>query len=112
MRTELTGVGIRLPARLQPGASCSIAASCREHTAQAAHCQSEGDYTAVVRILGGVPSGPTATVCSKCADNDPSSVTTVHLSGSVRMSAPPAFTMGSIAIVMPATNRGPRLGFP
>jgi len=28
------------------------------------------------------------------------------------MSAPPAFTIGSIASVMPGMSRGPRFGFP
>ena len=54
----------------------------------------------------------TATVCSKWAESEPSSVTTVHLSSSVRISAPPTFTIGSIAIVIPETSRGPRFGLP
>ena len=41
------------------------------------------DYAAFVRILG--PSFVIATVCSKCAASDPSAVTTVHLSPSVRV---------------------------
>jgi glutamate formiminotransferase/formiminotetrahydrofolate cyclodeaminase len=67
---------------------------------------------ATVRIRGAEPSSPIATVCSKWADRAPSAVTTVHLSGSVRISAPPTLTIGSIAIVIPGTRRGPRLGLP
>src|SRR5204862_7168221 len=69
-------------------------------------------YSAPVRILGGPPFSTTATVCSKCAEGDPSSVTTVHLSSTVRISGPPTFTIGSIAIVIPGTSLGPRLGLP
>src|SRR2546425_158854 len=72
----------------------------------------EGGQSAVVSTRGGPPLSRMATVCSKWADRDPSSVTTVHLSSSVRMAAPPAFTMGSMASVMPGTSRGPRFGFP
>jgi len=43
-----------------------------------------------------------ATVCSKCAESDPSAVTTVHLSGSVRVVGSPMVIMGSIAMVMPS----------
>src|SRR6266566_4699319 len=64
----------------------------------------------VVRILG--PLSVTATVCSKCADSDPSWVTTVHLSSSVRIAEPPILIIGSIAIVMPGARRGPRFGLP
>src|SRR5438132_10050370 len=42
--------------------------------------------SAVVRTRGGPPLSRMATVCSKWADNDPSSVTTVHLSSRVRRS--------------------------
>src|ERR1051325_5471614 len=49
-----------------------------------------------------------ATVCSKWAESEPSSVTTVHLSSRVRMSAPPRFTIGSMAMVIPGTRRGAR----
>src|SRR6188474_3861448 len=51
-----------------------------------------------VRIRG-FPS-VTAIECSKCAVNDPSAETTVHWSGRTRVSAVPASTMGSSAIVM------------
>ena len=54
-----------------------------------------------------VASAPavTATVCSKCADNRWSRVTAVHPSASTRTEALPAFTIGSMAIVMPGFNR-------
>src|SRR5712692_279521 len=57
------------------------------------------------RISG--PSGPTATVCSKCADHRPSFVATVQPSGRVTTANPPAFTIGSIASTCPTNNRGP-----
>jgi glutamate formiminotransferase/formiminotetrahydrofolate cyclodeaminase len=66
----------------------------------------------VVSTRGGPPFSRMATVCSKCAESDPSSVTTVHLSSRVRMSAPPMFTMGSMASVIPGMSRGPRFGLP
>jgi hypothetical protein len=53
-----------------------------------------------------------ATVCSKCAEREPSTVTTVHRSGIVRVPGPPAFTIGSIAMVNPGTSFVPRFGFP
>src|SRR5882762_3161443 len=53
------------------------------------------------------PLSVIATVCSKCADSEPSCVTTVHLSSSVRIAEPPMLIIGSIAIVKP--KRGPRL---
>src|ERR1700760_1424185 len=39
------------------------------------------------------PSAVTATVCSKCAEYFPSSVTAVHLSARTRLPGAPAFTM-------------------
>ena len=63
-----------------------------------------------VRIRG--PSGSTATVCSKCAERLPSTVTTVHLSFNVRISGRPTFTMGSMARVIPGLSCGPRFGLP
>ena len=63
-----------------------------------------------VRMRG--PSSVTATVCSKCALRFPSTVTTVHLSGSVRVFAEPTFTIGSMASVIPASSFGPRFGLP
>ena len=47
------------------------------------------------------PVSVIATVCSKCAEREPSTVTIVHLSGSVRVAGPPMFTIGSIASVRP-----------
>ena len=44
------------------------------------------------------PFSVMATVCSKCADREPSTVTIVHLSGSVRVIGLPTFTIGSIAM--------------
>src|SRR5690242_1309872 len=52
------------------------------------------------------PSAVMATVCSKCAEYLPSSVTAVHLSGFTRLPGFPAFTMGSIASTMPSFKRG------
>jgi len=52
----------------------------------------------------------TATVCSKCADFIPSTVTTVHRSGIVLISGSPTFTIGSIAIVKPSPSLIPRFG--
>jgi len=58
------------------------------------------------------PSSVMATVCSKCADNDPSTVTIVHLSLSVFVAGPPTFTIGSIASVRPDTSFSRRFGLP
>src|SRR5436309_11622516 len=58
------------------------------------------------------PSRPTATVCSKCADSEPSRVATVQPSGRVTTSGPPTFTMGSIASTCPSMSLGPRAGLP
>src|SRR6185436_1946061 len=52
------------------------------------------------------PSAVMATVCSKCAEYFPSSVTAVHLSGRTRLPALPALTIGSIASTMPSFSRG------
>ena len=54
----------------------------------------------------------TATVCSKCADSDPSSVTIDHRSSRRTTSGPWAVIIGSIASVMPSASRGPRPGSP
>src|SRR5229473_2700985 len=43
------------------------------------------------------PFAVMATVCSKCAEYFPSSVTAVHLSALTRLPAAPAFTIGSMA---------------
>src|SRR5438477_1529132 len=42
------------------------------------------------------------TECSKWAERLPSAVTTVHRSASVRVSAPPMFTIGSMAMQRPS----------
>src|SRR4030095_11758550 len=55
---------------------------------------------ALVRTRG--PSFVTATESSQCADREPSSVTTVQPSSSVRTSGPPALSMGSIAMQRPS----------
>src|SRR2546426_5835627 len=58
------------------------------------------------------PSFVTATVCSKCADSDPSRVTAVQPSDSTFTPARPMFTIGSIASTIPSASRGPRPGSP
>src|SRR5262245_35982180 len=62
----------------------------------------EGTFSGHVKISGS-PS-VMSTVCSKWADNEPSWVTTVQPSFKVFVSGRPAFTIGSIAIVMPARS--------
>src|SRR6202035_1996956 len=52
------------------------------------------------------PSAVMATVCSKCAEYFPSSVTAVHLSARTRLPGAPAFTIGSMAKTIPSFNRG------
>src|SRR5260370_40108562 len=52
------------------------------------------------------PFAVIATVCSKCAEYFPSSVTAVQRSGFTRLPAFPAFTIGSIASTIPSFNRG------
>src|SRR5215204_3428101 len=56
------------------------------------------------------PSSLTAIVCSKWADRDPSSVTTVQPSGRSLVSQPPALTIGSTATTSPGFSTGPRPG--
>ena len=54
------------------------------------------------------PAFVTQSVCSNCADSEPSTVRTVHLSfGSTFTSKRPRFTIGSIVNVMPALRRSP-----
>ncbi len=53
-----------------------------------------------------------ATVCSKWAEREPSWVTTVHLSGSVRVTGEPIVIIGSMASVIPARSAAPRRGVP
>src|SRR5882757_7034381 len=52
------------------------------------------------------PFAVIATVCSKCAEYFPSSVTAVQRSALTRLPAFPAFTIGSIASTIPSFNRG------
>lgn len=59
------------------------------------------DY-GIVRTTG--PDDVIATLCSKCADSDPSSVRTVQPSLSMPTSARPAFTMGSMARTIPSRS--------
>src|SRR5512133_3924685 len=63
-----------------------------------------------VRISG--PLSVIATVCSKCADNRPSTVTDVHPSANTFTSYDPSLTIGSIASTMPALSFGPLPGTP
>src|SRR3954469_21382804 len=63
-----------------------------------------------VRIRAG-PSW-TATVCSKCADVEPSIVEIDHSSSWRYTSGPPAVIIGSIASVMPVCSNGPLPGSP
>jgi hypothetical protein len=63
-----------------------------------------------VRTSG--PFSVTATVFSKCADKLPSTVTTVQSSAKISTSYPPAFTIGSIASVIPVFNLTPLPGLP
>jgi glutamate formiminotransferase/formiminotetrahydrofolate cyclodeaminase len=90
----------------------AVGAQCRRGAAAGGRARRTGDQAGVVRMRAGAPFSPTATVCSKWADSDPSSVTTVHLSSSVRISGPPTLTIGSMARVMPGISRAPRFGFP
>ena len=55
--------------------------------------------------ISGSPS-VTAMVCSQCAEGCPSRVTTVHPSGRNFTLATPAFTIGSMASVMPGRSSG------
>jgi hypothetical protein len=59
----------------------------------------------LLRIQG--PSAVTATVCSKCAERLPSSVTAVHPSASTVVALAPRLTIGSIAKTIPGFNLGP-----
>src|SRR5436305_7929383 len=56
-----------------------------------------------VKITG--PFLVTATHCSKCALELPSTVTAVHLSSKTFASGPPELTMGSIASTRPSRSR-------
>src|SRR5262249_56054832 len=63
-----------------------------------------------VRIRG--PSSVTATVCSKCAESEPSDEEIDHSSACMTTSGPPAVIIGSIASVIPGSSSGPRPGEP
>src|SRR5262245_27427659 len=63
-------------------------------------------FGVTVRILG--PFSVTATVCSKCAESEPSSVEIDHSSSCKYTSGPPALIIGSIANVIPGWSSGPR----
>src|ERR1700733_12690755 len=52
------------------------------------------------------PFAVIATVCSKCAEYLPSSVTAVQRSAFTRLPGFPALTIGSIASTIPSFNRG------
>jgi hypothetical protein len=58
------------------------------------------------------PAAVMATVCSKWADQPPSSLTTVQPSSSRRVSALPSTSSGSMASAMPSASTGPRPGRP
>src|ERR1041384_1334847 len=62
----------------------------------------EGIRSGHVRISGWAPV--MSTVCSKWADNEPSSVTTVQPSFKIFTPGNPAFTIGSMAMVIPGRN--------
>src|SRR5438128_1269470 len=70
----------------------------------------EDDTNLVHFVFGQVntqgPFAVIATVCSKCAEYFPSSVTAVQRSAFTRLPAFPAFTIGSIASTIPSFNRG------
>ena len=72
----------------------------------------DGDRQADRRVSTRGPRSVIATVCSKCADREPSAVTIVHRSGIVRVLGAPAFTIGSIAIVRPGVSFIRRFGLP
>src|SRR5919109_3051425 len=60
-------------------------------------------------------SGPlsvTATVCSKWAEREPSSVEIDQRSSAIQTSGLPALIIGSMASVMPGASSGPRPGSP
>src|SRR3954447_8977323 len=65
---------------------------------------------AVVSTWG--PSSVTATVCSKCAEREPSADEIDHSSACITTSGPPALIIGSIASVIPGSSSGPRPGAP
>src|SRR5579862_9789052 len=62
----------------------------------------EGIFSGHVKISGS--DSVMSTVCSKWADNEPSCVTTVQPSFKIFTPGNPAFTIGSIAKVIPGRN--------
>src|SRR3954451_8891544 len=67
----------------------------------------EGTFSGHVKISGS--DSVMSTVCSKWADNEPSCATTVQPSFKIFTPGNPAFTIGSIAIVIPGRSRSDRL---
>ena len=63
-----------------------------------------------MRIRG--PAAVIATVCSKCAASEPSSVEIDQWSSWRYTSGEPIVIIGSIAIVIPSESFGPRPGWP
>src|SRR3954451_18372903 len=64
----------------------------------------EGIFSGHVKISGS--ASVMSTVCSKWADNEPSCVTTVQPSFNIFMPGRPAFTIGSMAMVIPSFSFG------
>src|SRR5215831_6532011 len=100
-------VGHRALPPLQP-AGCGCMAGAR--TMPAGTRTPAGGPVSAVSTHG--PSGVMATVCSKCADQPPSSLTTVQPSSSSRVFGLPSTSSGSMARAMPSASTGPRPGRP
>ena len=66
-----------------------------------------GPVPALVSTRG--PSAVIATVCSKWAASEPSTVEIDQSSSWTYTSGPPAVIIGSIAIVIPSRSSGPRV---
>src|SRR5215831_4454853 len=62
----------------------------------------EGIFSGHVKISGS--DSVMSTVCSKWADNEPSCVTTVQPSFKIFTPGKPAFTIGSMAMVIPGLS--------
>jgi len=67
-----------------------------------------GTRTAFGRVSTRGPFAVIATVCSKCAASEPSTVEIDQSSSWMKTSGPPAVIIGSIARVMPGLSVGPR----
>ena len=65
-----------------------------------------------LKVSTSYPESVTRIVCSHCADNDWSLVTTVQPSGRSLTSRRPALIMGSMVKVIPGTNSSPVPGLP